>query len=440
MIGFFMKRNACLLIVATLAVAAAQSQPLGPMTQQWVQRFHAPGTSNNVPNGLAVDKHGNVFVTGYETSSNGTSNNLYVNYLTLKYSPSGVPQWTNYVAGPTNPFFINYGVGGIALDRAGNVFVTSKTTIAYSNDGLPLWTNDYPGEQATAIAVDPSSGSVYVSGISTGVPTSNSEQYVTIKYSNTGSPLWTNSLIFSDDGAVFDKAFLALGNDGTAFVAGLSQFASAWPNYVTVAYSSHGTPLWTNGYNGPGNGSDSPVGIAVDKYDNVFVTGASTYLKDFDFQDTATIAYSVTGTPLWTNDFAAYPSAIAVNDLGDVFVTGNSEGVATIAYSGAGVPLWTNQFIANADYDPVIAMAADFNRGVFVTGVTGYPADFATLGYSSSGVPVSTNLYNGPANGEDVPQAIAVGPGGDVYVTGYSTGTNNGYDFATIKYSPTHSH
>jgi hypothetical protein len=87
-----MKWNACLLIVATFAVAGAQSQPLGPMTQQWVQRFHVPGTYDNVPNGVAVDKHGNVFVTGYEiTSSNDNSGYNSINYVTLKYSPSACP-------------------------------------------------------------------------------------------------------------------------------------------------------------------------------------------------------------------------------------------------------------------------------------------------------------------------------------------------------------
>jgi hypothetical protein len=347
-----------------------------------------------------------------------------------------VPLWTNYVAGSTNPVVLD-GIGGVALDRAGNVFVTGSATIAYSNDGMPLWTNDYPGEQATAIAVDRSSGSVYVSGISTGIPTSNFDQYVTIKYSNSGVPLWTNSLIFSNDGEDFNKAFLAVGNDGTAFVAGESQFNWAWPNYVTFAYSSHGTPLWTNEYNGPGNGLDSPVGVVVDKYDNVFVTGTSTYLKGFDFEDAATIAYSATGTPRWTNDFSAYPNAMAINDGGDVFVAGDAEGVSTIAYSGAGVPLWTNQYIPDAVGVNVSAMVADFNRSVFVTAAAGYPRHYATIGYSRSGQPICTNLYAGLANGPDVPQAIAVSPAGDVYVTGYSAGTNNGFDFATIKYSPT---
>lgn len=423
-----MRRNAFFLAVVIVATTA-QLRALGPITQQWVQRFHAPGTSNNVPNGLAVDKHGNVFVTGYEINSNGNTYYSHINYVTLKYSSSGAPLWTNYVAGSTNPMILTYGACAIALDRAGNVFVTGNTTVAYSNDGVPLWTNGFAGDEAQSISVNPSSGAVYVSGFST----SNSLQYVTIKYSNPGAPLWTNSFSASQSAALAEKVFLALGNDGTAFVAGVAAPGNSWEEYATVAYSSHGTPLWTNYYNGPARLADIPEGLAVDKLDNVFITGSSELDVFNDFAAT-TIAYSAAGTTLWTNTLSGFPTSIAVNDRGDVFV--GYVGFTTIAYSGSGVPLWTNFYTANANDNWVYAMAANFNR-VFVTGATGSPRDIATVGYSSSGVPVSTNLYNGPANGQDIPQAITVGPGGDVYVTGYSAGTNNGYDIATIKYSPT---
>ena len=35
-------------------------------------------------------------------------------------------------------------------------------------------------------------------------------------------------------------------------------------------------PLWTNRYNGPGNGDDYAYAVAVDGSDNVIVTGYST--------------------------------------------------------------------------------------------------------------------------------------------------------------------
>src|SRR5262245_63038511 len=46
-------------------------------------------------------------------------------------------------------------------------------------------------------------------------------------------------------------------------------------DFATIKYSSAGVPLWTNRYNGPGNGDDRASALGVDGSGNVFVTGAS---------------------------------------------------------------------------------------------------------------------------------------------------------------------
>ena len=125
-------------------------------------------------------------------------------------------------------------------------------------------------------------------------------------------------------------------------------------DYATIAYSGAGVPLWTNRYNGPGNGYDQATAVAVDASGNVFVTGYS--YGSGGSSDYATIAYSGAGVPLWTNRYNGpangydEASAVAVDGSGNVFVTGYStwqrrlSDYATIAYSGAGVPLWTNRY------------------------------------------------------------------------------------------------
>src|SRR5207249_691832 len=127
------------------------------------------------------------------------------------------------------------------------------------------------------------------------------------------------------------------------------------------------------------------------------------------------------------------------------YVTGTSVGIgtgydsATIAYSSAGVALWTNRYNGPASgYDEAFAIAADGNGRVFVTGQSegmGTDADYATIAYSSAGVGLWTNHYNGPGNGSDVADAVAVGSNGNVYVTGYSSGSSSGQDYATVAYS-----
>ena len=60
-------------------------------------------------------------------------------------------------------------------------------------------------------------------------------------------------------------------------------------------------PLWTNRYNGPGNGDDYANAVAVDGSNNVIVTGYS--LATAANYDYATIKYSSAGVPLWTNRY-----------------------------------------------------------------------------------------------------------------------------------------
>ena len=89
--------------------------------------------------------------------------------------------------------------------------------------------------------------------------------------------------------------------------------------------------------------------------------------------------------------------------------------------------------------DEATAVAADPDGNVYVTGYTGPEGnrDYFTVKYDpAEGNPQwPVTIYNGPANGDDVPTAIAADATG-VYVTGVSEGLNSGNDIFTIKYDP----
>ncbi len=155
-----------------------------------------------------------------------------------------------------------------------------------------------------------------------------------------GVPLWVNRYNGTADRNDYAYA-VAVDGSGNVIVTGGSRNGNYFgSDYVTIKYSGAGVPLWTNRYNGPGFDENAYAhAVAVDTNGNVFVTGYS------DYGNAATIAYSGAGVPLWTNRFSGSGRAVAVDGSGNVFVTGSSGAdYATIKYSGADVALWTNRY------------------------------------------------------------------------------------------------
>jgi streptogramin lyase len=85
------------------------------------------------------------------------------------------------------------------------------------------------------------------------------------------------------------------------------------------------------------------------------------------------------------------------------------------------------------------AITVDSANNVYVTGYspgTNSANDIVTIKYDQNGNQVWLQRYNGPGNGNDAGNAIAVDNNGNVYVTGYDTTTAGGTEIVTIKYSP----
>jgi hypothetical protein len=221
---------------------------------------------------VAVGGQGRVYVAGTVGIGEGGS----CGNVVVAYSDVGIPLWTNHCWGAPS---CSGAAQALTADAVGNVYVTSSTynlTAALTSTGVRSWFNNYYGYQwgfSAALAVGLSSNiDVSVTGYSWGG--SSGYDYATLSYSSAGIPLWTN--VYDGPGHTNDYAqALAVGSDSTVYVTGYSWGTDSFYDYLTIAYSSDGVPLWTNRYNGPANGYDQAYAMAVDAGGNIYVTGYS---------------------------------------------------------------------------------------------------------------------------------------------------------------------
>ncbi len=221
------------------------------------------------------------------------------------------------------------------------------------------------------------------------------------------------------------------------------------------ATTTGGTRLWTQRYRAPHDFWDQPNSVAASPDGSrVFVTGVS--LGNTTSYDYVTAAYeAATGTRLWLRRYNGLANgrdwgfSVAVSPDGSkVFVTGSSEGstsgsdYATVAYDAAtGTRLWVSRYNGptnGGDGADSVAVSPDGSK-VFVTGgstgITGR-SDATTIAYApKTGTELWVSRYNGPANGGAGAASVAASPDGSkVFVTG-STGFAGESDYATEAYN-----
>lgn len=305
------------------------------------------------------------------------------------------------------------------------------------------WASRYNGppgnnhDYGYSVAVD-GSGNVYVTGSSWGGVTGS--DYSTIKYNSSGVQQWARR--YNGPGNSEDLGYrIAVDVSGNVYVTGASSGITSGHDYATIKYNSSGDSLWVRRYNGPGNGGDDAYALAVDGSGNVYVTGYSIGTNG----DYFTIKYNSSGDSLWTrranlgaNDVA---TSIALDGSGNAYVTGLSyrfSGYAylTIKYNSLGVEKWVREY-DGFGYDVAHKVAVDGSGNVYVTGYSlGTGEDYLTIKYDSSGTEKWQRRYNGPGNSNDTAYSLAIDVSGNIYVTGSSTGSGTGTDYATIKYNP----
>ncbi len=306
-------------------------------------------------------------------------------------------------------------------------------------------------QQAVTIAVDDSCN-VFITGTNAFIgdiahlPMATS--YATVKYNSAGVQLWVQNI--SIGGSCAARS-LAIDDSSNIYVTGTC-FVGGGMGFGTVKYSCMGILRWVQiyRYNFLGADTTSVSKVVVDKWHNVYVTGRS---KDsVTFRDYTTIKYSDTGVLQWAVRYNGpiggvdEASSLAVDDSGNVYVTGTSQGIgsqqtdiSTVKYNSSGIQLWVQRYTGVLPHSSNrgTAIILDNYGNVYVTGsgtLSGFPNDMLTIKYNSNGVQQWVRGYNGgtgAGGGED----LKVDNYLNVYVTGSSGGPEASVDRATLKYN-----
>jgi len=361
---------------------------------QWAKSIG--NTADDFGMSIAVDGTGNVYVTGHFRDiadfdpGAGTANLTSIGSFDIffaKYDASGNYLWAKSIGSTID----DYGFS-IAVDDAGNVYLT----------GFFSGTADFnPGAGTANLTSVGSSWDIFFA-----------------KYDTAGNYLWAKSI----GSTSFDLGrSIAIDGGGNVYVtgyfngtadfnpgAGIAMLSSVGSSDIFFAkYDAAGNYLWAKSIGS--TSSDNGFSIAFDSISNVYLTGYFSGTADFDpGADTANLIsvgsnwdiffakYDATGNYLWakniSNAFYNEGRSIDVDDMGNVYVTGN--------------------YIDTADFDPGAGTANFISVGQYDIFFAKYDAAGNYLWAKSIGSTTS-----------DVGQCIAVGNTGNVYVIGSFSGT-----------------
>jgi hypothetical protein len=359
------------------------------------------------------------------------------NSMVEAHEEDGAASWSA-VAAEGRPSTIR----GLASDADGNIVIAghvqgsmgSDVYLAqYGPDGQLRWEAEYDGEihgqdQAAALGVD-GEGNVYVAG-TTGVE--GGSKLLLLKYGAAGDFKWLKT--YAGAGSQSAAAALSLNAAGDVLVTGFSATAYEVLEWVTLAFDSSGTLLWSA--RRPANGSGGPQAIAASGARGACVSGTSP--GDTSGADGLTIEYGDDARQLWQDRFDGASSgddsanAIAIDAESAMVVAGRTarlmsspvEDLLIQKYDRAGALLWTYRYDSPEHLDDVpFSSAIGADGTTYVTGTPG------TLALDPDG----RELWVDPS----FPGVgIAVAPGGIIFVAARSPDDDPVQSFHLARYAP----
>ncbi len=335
----------------------------------WVRQFGTDAYEGEFSS-LATDSAGNIYIV--------RNIGIFQDWWVFKYNSDGHVLWKKQLG--ANISWIN----GIGSDTSGNVYLAGLTgsdawVAKYDTAGVLIWerqlgTDEY--DSATDVATD-TAGNVYVTGLtdgSFGGPNYGLGDAWVLKCDYAGNVVWKQQL--GSEGTdlsegmavdVFKNVYLVGRTDGALVVGGDRPLEDAWiakyaptgrflwkRQYGTADYDealdvaadpagdvyvagTSGVNPWLAKYNAAGRLQwqrrrldlyGQAKGVATDVAGGIYVTGG--VLTEFRSYDVWLAKYDTAGRVQWNRRLGTegeeYPSDVATDDRGHVYLTGSTTG------------------------------------------------------------------------------------------------------------------
>lgn len=340
---------------------------LGAQSQSWWAKFQG-GANVDETLGVASDASGNVYMTGYfSTSAEVNGQMVSVNGLTdmflSKVNASGNTVWSVSAGGPQSDRGL-----GVAVDNSGNVFVCGFFS-GTANFGNGVSLSAAGGGQDAFLAKYNSLGQV---------------QWARAGGSSAGADRANAVAVDASGNAVITGQFTGEANFGAYSLTS----TNSTNDIFVVKYGADGTEQWAK--SGTGDALNRGLAIATDANGGVYAAGQ--FSGDITFDNTYSnnilnalflVKYDAAGNEQWVRWAGGGNQSIAyglASDGNNVYLTGDCG--SSLTFFGAS----TNSQIS-----------AQYNNAIFVAGYSG-AGQFLWGSTQSSTSPVSSRAISRQGN------------------------------------------
>ncbi len=371
--------------------------------------------------GIAIDRHGNAYITGNTASDDFPVKNVFqntnkaagglTNALVTKLDSSGSALiYSTYLGGHNEQPGFSIGDSGyaIAVDEKGAAYITGTTA-----------STDFPTKHPFQDQLNPSGEAAFLTKLS---PAGNALIHSTYLQGSQGA--FASGIAVSAPGNAYVTGY-TVSSDFPLKNAFQTELKSGFGNAFVTKFDSDGDSLVYSTYLG-GSGSglssgDYGTGIAVDRYGSAYITG-STASQDFPTKNAFQPASKASGLD-GTNAFVTKLSPVGNSLVYSTYLGGTTGPFGSGDFGGAiAVDRDGNAYVtgqaASSDFpikdafEPVM----DLGNG----GFDGYytPNAFVTMFDAAGSALVYSSYLGGSVGNGDQGNGIGVDALGNAYVAG----------------------